>query len=195
MLQLRQALPRIFADGLAQLQHPLVAQAAQYYAAFTAGNHPREQSAGGVVDQSKQSVLLPTLDEVLQGRTEPLASLASPAAALEADTAGSARTDPSADASAAADINRSFGADKAGQDTATSQPLETQGSSHDNNVASANSNGAVLRDSADGTGWGTGMAERPLHGDHGSAGSAQDPAAVALGLQPAAVQRLVQVRS
>ena len=194
VLQLRQALPHLFADALAQLQHPQVAQAAQYHAAFTAWAHPREQSAGGAGDQPKQSVLLPTLSQVLQGRTEPPARLASPAAALEASTASSACADPSAGTSAAADIGRSSGGDKAGQDTATSQLLETQGISCDKDVASAGSNGAVLRQPVEGTGLDTGAAERQPQGDAGSAGSAQDPAAVALGVQPAAVQRLVQVR-
>ena len=193
MLQLRQALPRIFADALAQLQHPQVAQAAQYYAAFTACAHPREQSVGGAGDQAKQSVLFPMLNEVLQGRAEPLASLASPAAAPEAGTASSTVADPSADASAAADINWSSGADKAGQDTATSQPVKTQGISRNNDVASAKFNRAVPRDSANSTGWDPGMAERQPQGDDGIADSAQGPAAVPLGLQPAAVQRLVQV--
>ena len=191
VLQLRQALPDMFADSLAQLQHPQVAQAVHYYAAFTACAHPREQSTAG---QSKQSLLLPTLNEVLLGRIEPLASLATPAAALEASTASSARADPPADTSAAADNDQSSGADKAGQDTATSQPHETQGISRNTAVAPADFNGAVRGDSAQGTGWGTGMVERQLQGDDGSANNAQDPAAVALRLQPAAVQRLVQVR-
>ena len=194
VLQLRQALPHIFADALAQLQHPQVAQAAQYYAAFTACAHPGEQSANGAGNQSKHSELLPTLAEVLRGRTEPLACLARPAAALEADTASSACADPSADASAAADIRWSSGANKAGQDTATSQPLETQGISCDNDVASADSDGAVPRDSAKGTGRDAGIAEQQPQGDDGSAESAQEPAAAACGNQPAAVQRLVQVK-